>query len=303
LSATPPDTTSPAKVSGLAATAGNGVARLTWTDPADPDLDSLEITWTPGGTASLTVAKSAVANRANSKTVDGLANGTAYAFTVKAKDAAGNLGEGETVTATTDAAGNTDLEAPARVSGLGGSPGDRQATLSWTDPADPDLASLEITWTPGNGSASVAKSAATDRANTTTLTGLDNGTAYTFTVKAADNAAPSPNKSEGAAITLTPRAAALVSVGFTGLPQDETTTLNGTQNILSWTDNTVLTVSVADAFSAYRWVLDGTAVPGASGNSLVLNAENLTVKRHTLTLFVTKDGVEYAKSVTFTVRF
>jgi hypothetical protein len=90
------DTTPPAEITGLAAAAGIGSVTLSWTDSADADLGHFEITWT-GGNA--TAAKSAAANRANSKTLTGLTGGNAYTFTVKAVDASGNKSQGETVTA------------------------------------------------------------------------------------------------------------------------------------------------------------------------------------------------------------
>jgi hypothetical protein len=48
-------------------------------------------------------------------------------------------------------------------------------------------------------------------------------------------------------------------------------------------------------------MLDNETSPRGTGGSLTLNAGTLAVKQHTLTVFVTKDGVEYSKRVTFTV--
>jgi hypothetical protein len=89
------DTMSPASVSGLSGTPGNGQVTLTWTDPADADLDHVEITFTPGGTSPVSVLKGT-----QTKTITGLTNGTSYTFTVKAVDTAGNESGGETTTAT-----------------------------------------------------------------------------------------------------------------------------------------------------------------------------------------------------------
>jgi uncharacterized repeat protein (TIGR02543 family) len=182
---------------------------------------------------------------------------------------------------------------PAAVSGLGGSSGDRAASLTWTDPAGTDLASIEITWSPGGTSPQTVAGGT----QTYTAIGLTNGTAYVFTVVVVDAAG---GRSAGAAITLTPTAAAKVSVSFTALPQDEAIALSGVQ-ALSWSDNTALTVSVSGGFTAYRWDMDGAALSGETGGSLSLNARDLSIKKHTLTVFVTADGVEYAKSVSFVV--
>jgi photosystem II stability/assembly factor-like uncharacterized protein len=90
-----PDTTPPADVTGLAGTPGDQQVVLSWTDPADADLDHIEVTWTPDGTAPQTVNKGI-----RTYTATGLANGTTYTFTVKAVDTAGNKNSGTPVTAT-----------------------------------------------------------------------------------------------------------------------------------------------------------------------------------------------------------
>jgi hypothetical protein len=189
-----------------------------------------------------------------------------------------------------------DTTPPAEVTGLSGIPGDETVSLSWTDPADADLDFLEITWTPGGTvPQKVAKGAGTYAAS-----GLTNGTSYTFTVNAVDTAG---NRSAGvSSAALTPLAllAGSIKVQFTG-PRDETITLSGTEGALSWAANTALNVSVSGTFSAYRWALDGVVIEGQTGSSLSLNAGELSVSRHTLTVVVTKDGVEYSKVVQFTV--
>jgi predicted phage tail protein len=52
-----PDTTPPANVTGLAGTPGDQQVVLSWTDPADGDLDHIEVTWPPDGTTPQTVNK------------------------------------------------------------------------------------------------------------------------------------------------------------------------------------------------------------------------------------------------------
>jgi hypothetical protein len=89
-----------------------------------------------------------------------------------------------------------DTTAPAEVSNLGGTAGDGSVTLTWIDPPDADLDHLEITWT---GGATVLKVAAGEQ--TRTITGLGNGTTYTFTVQTVD---ASGNKSAGQTIDLSP---------------------------------------------------------------------------------------------------
>jgi hypothetical protein len=296
----PPDTTPPGNVTSLAAAAGNGQVTLTWTDPTDADLKEIEITWTPNGTTPQTVAKGT-----QTKTITGLTNGTPYTFTVKAKDNAENLSAGETTTATPGSSPPPDTTPPAKVTGLAAAAGDGQVSLTWTDPTDTDLKEIEITWTPGDGNATVTKGT-----QTKIITGLTNRTAYTFTVKAKDTTG---NQNTGETTTATPSSSpppattstAQIKVSFTG-PEDETIDLKvgDNQSIPKEVPaDTELTVSVTGSYDAYRWFLDGQELKSEAGkSSLTASAGYLGVNRHTLTVFVTtKDGVEYSKRLTFTV--
>jgi hypothetical protein len=87
----------------------------------------------------------------------------------------------------------------SEVTGLTAAAGIGAVTLTWTDPEDADLDHIEITWTGGNATAE--KSAANNRANTKTITGLISGTPYTFTVKTVD---ASGNKSQGEIASASP---------------------------------------------------------------------------------------------------
>jgi chitodextrinase/uncharacterized protein YjbI with pentapeptide repeats len=185
------DTTPPAAVSDLNGIPGNGQIMLAWTDPPDSDLDHIEITWNGERETS---PKSAAVNRANRVTIKNLSNGTAYTFSVTAVDATGNRSDSKTLTETPSGAPDTP---PGDVAFLTGIPDNGQVRLSWTDPPDKDLFSIEITWTPG-GTAVQSVSAG---AETYTATGLNNGTAYTFSVTAVDAAG---QKSGGQTVRATP---------------------------------------------------------------------------------------------------
>jgi hypothetical protein len=283
------DDTVPADVTSLSGTLASGArVTLTWTDPTDADFDHIEITWSPDGATPVTVAKGTGTWTSSALTE------TEYTFTVKAVDTAisANKSGGQTVTKTPDGT------VPADVTDLDGTPGDAELTLTWTDPPDADFDHIEISFSPTV--AGITQPISVNKgALTTTITGLANKTAYTFTVKAVDEAG---NKSAGETKALTPLApTGEVTVEFSGLPQDETITLTGLGNTLSWAANTALTVSVSETFESYRWALDNTITAGETGNSLTLNAGDLSVKQHSLTALVTKDGVEYAKRVVFTV--
>ncbi len=79
--------------------------------------------------------------------------------------------------------------------------GDGEVLLSWKAANSEDVQSYVITWTPGNGAASVASNV-----TTYTATGLTNGTAYSFQIKAVY----SQGESEVATIQATPEAEAVV---------------------------------------------------------------------------------------------
>jgi hypothetical protein len=294
------DINPPGKVTCIDSCSGECEVVLCWNDPLDGDLASIEITWTPPhgpGNGSASVSKGT-----QSYTASGLTDNTPYTFTIRAKDTLGLYSGTTDITLTPSGSGNSDLTPPGKVTGLAAVPDDGEVALSWTDPTDTDLDSIEITWSPGNGSATVPGGT-----QTYTATGLTNGITYTFTVRALDNATPTANKSQRETTTGKPRApTAGVKVNFTGLPQNETINLIGDED-LDWSDNDSLTVSVVGgSFIGYRWVLDGdpASLPGETNYFLTLSAQDLSVKQHQLTVFVTTSGgVEYAKSVYFTVRF
>ena len=79
--------------------------------------------------------------------------------------------------------------------------GDSEVLLSWKAANSEDVQSYVITWTPGHGAASVAFNV-----TTYTATGLTNGTAYSFQIKAVY----SQGESEVATIQATPEAEAVV---------------------------------------------------------------------------------------------
>ena len=81
-------------ISGLSAAAGSESVTLSWEDPVT-GFDHIEVTWTPDGTATETVAAGA-----QTYTAAGLKNGDEYMFTVRSVDGAGAMTSQDSVSAT-----------------------------------------------------------------------------------------------------------------------------------------------------------------------------------------------------------
>lgn len=85
----------PADVTNFKATPDDTKINLTWTKPADADLDGYELTYEPGGTTPIVIPK-----ESENHTVIGLTNDTEYTFTIKAKNISGQFSDGVTVKGT-----------------------------------------------------------------------------------------------------------------------------------------------------------------------------------------------------------
>jgi uncharacterized protein len=82
-----------------------------------------------------------------------------------------------------------DTIPPAEITNLSVVLGDGQVTLNWTDPADKDFKEVEVTYSSNSAAMKVVRGD-----QTIIVSGLTNGTTYTFTVKTVDE---SGNKSNG----------------------------------------------------------------------------------------------------------
>ena len=168
----------------VSATPGNTSAKVTFTTPASNGgsaITGYTATSSPGGkTAFSTISPI---------TVSGLSNGTAYTFTVTASNSVGNSAPSASSISVT----------PANVPGKPGiglaTRGNARASVSFTPPTDTGgsaITGYTVTSSPGGKTAS-------DVASPITVSGLTNGLAYTFTVKATNavgsGLASAPSKS------------------------------------------------------------------------------------------------------------
>jgi fibronectin type 3 domain-containing protein len=106
-----PDTTPPGAATGLLASAGNTTAALSWTAASDTDVAGYDVYRSVGSTV-----EAGPSTKVNNNLVTGtsfadsdLANGTQYAYVVRAVDAAGNRGPVSGVVTVTPSASATDV--------------------------------------------------------------------------------------------------------------------------------------------------------------------------------------------------
>ncbi|MFA5854428.1 MAG: fibronectin type III domain-containing protein [Patescibacteria group bacterium] len=183
-------------------------------------------------------------------TLNSLAAGTLYHFSVSSADAMANGATSTDQTFTTLA----DSTPPANVSNLVVTPGDTQNSLSWSIPADIDYAGVRIQRSttahptgPGIGT-NVYDGPATTMVNS----GLTNGTTYYYTAFAYDN---SGNFATGALGSGTP-----FDVTPPGPVSNFTVTAGDAQNALAWTN------PVTPDFNQVRIQRSTTGFPATPGN-------------------------------------
>ncbi|SEO97428.1 Fibronectin type III domain-containing protein, partial [Paenibacillus sophorae] len=169
------------------AIAGNAEVTLNWSPVNDSTGYKIYQSVT-SGTYGAEVAT--VQSSVYTYNVTGLTNGKTYYFVVKATNPGGDSAASNQVSATpkTVPASPTDIIATA---------GDGQATITFTAPVDNGgsaITGYEVTSSPGN-------IIATGTASPITITGLQNGTTYTFTVKAINNAGGSVASAVSNAVT------------------------------------------------------------------------------------------------------
>ena len=199
----------------VSAVAGDTSATVTW-DAPDFDygsaVSSYQVVSTPGGfTCSSATAGPCL--------VSGLTNGTSYTFTVSATNA---VGTGAVSSSSKAVVPGLVPNAPTAVTALAA---DGQATVSFTAPTNPGTSAITgytVTSSPG------VHTCTTPDVSTTTcaVTGLTNGTGYTFTVRAMNAIGSSTDSDPSTAIT---------PGVLPGAPTDVIATAGDSQAIVSWT--------------------------------------------------------------------
>ena len=225
-SSDPGDTTAPAVVTKFTATPGDGSVVLTWMNPDDSDLYGIQLSAKPaaGNLASPVL----VGKGCTSYMVSGLTDGTEYTFSASSLDM--KLNASKDVTATATPVDSGDHTAPAEVSNFKAQAGDGSVVLTWTNPTDSDLYGIQLSANPAAGT--LASPVLLGKECTTyTVSGLTDGTKYTFSASTLDT---SLNTDKTVTATATP-----VDSGDHTAPGDITdlTAVNKDASVLlSWTD-------------------------------------------------------------------
>jgi hypothetical protein len=177
----------PAAPTGVTATPGDRSAQVFWTAsaPNGSPITGYTITASPGG-ATVTVPGDQTMG-----TVSGLTPGTSFTFTVKATSALG--------TSPASAPSNAVIPAaiPGAPSAVTATAGNRSAQVSWSGPAPSGVPISGYTVTASPGGRTVTVGADARRAS---VTGLKNGTAYTFTVRTINDIGTSPASAPSASV-------------------------------------------------------------------------------------------------------
>jgi hypothetical protein len=195
-------TPAPGTAAGVTATsAGRTSADVRWTAPATGGAPtSYKITPYVGSTAQTALAVTTSAP-ATSKTVTGLTNGTTYTFTVTASNPAGSGPESARSNSVTPL-GAVIPTAPLSVRAT---PATQQAQVTWSAPqSDGDSALTSYVITPYIGSTAQAATTVSAPSTSANVTGLTDGSAYTFKVQAVNAVGTGP--ASAASDPVTPQA-------------------------------------------------------------------------------------------------
>ena len=233
----------PSPPTGLTATAGSAQVSLNWTASSGATSYSVKRATVSGGPYTSVASPSAT-----SYVNTGLNNGTTYYYVVTAANAGGASASSSQVSAT------PQVPAPSAPTGLAATPGNAQASLSWTATSGAASYNVKRATASGGPYTTVVSPSGTSCVNA----GLTNGTTYYYVVSAVNAGGESANSGPASATPQVPVA---------GIPVGLSATAGDAQATLSWTAS-----NGATSYNVKRATASGgpyTTVVSPSGTSCV----------------------------------
>jgi hypothetical protein len=181
----------PGQVTGVTASAGQSSATVSWSAPTSGGaVTKYVVTPWIGSTAQATTTVTGTPP-ATTATINNLTPGTQYTFSVHAANANASGSESAHSSAITP----QGATAPSAPTGVTAAAASGQALVSWTGSSGNGSAITGYTVTPSAGGTPVQVGAS---ATSATVTGLTNGTSYTFTVTATNGVGSTPSSPSSA---------------------------------------------------------------------------------------------------------
>ncbi|MBK5273643.1 MAG: fibronectin type III domain-containing protein [Desulfuromonadales bacterium] len=264
-SVTPSDV--PEAPTNVTATAGNAQAMVSFSAPESDGgsaISGYTVTSNPSGGKDVNAGSTAFAH-----TITGLKNGTAYTFSVQAANIA------KTSPASSPSNRVTPSDVPGVPTNVTATAGNARALVSFSAPKSDGgsaITGYTVTSNPSGGTDNNAGSTAMTHA----ITGLKNGTTYTFSVQTANIAKTSPASSPSNRVT---------PIDVPGSPANVTATAGNARAMVSFS------APVSDGGSA----ITGYTVTSNPSGGKDVNAGS-TVLTHTIT------GLKNSTSYTFLVQ-
>ena len=214
----------PGSPTGVGGTSGNTQVSLSWTAPSDNGGSAITdyvVQVKPASGGAWTTFSDGTST-STSAVVTGLTNGTAYIFQVAAVNAAG------TGSYSSSSSSVTPYTTPGAPTGVAGTSGNTQVSLSWTAPSDNGgalITDYAIQYS-SNGGAWITFTDGVSTGTSTVVTGLANGTEYIFQVAAINSVGTGTSSASSLGVT---------PVTNPGAPTSVTGTAGDGQVSLSWT--------------------------------------------------------------------